>query len=174
MLIFGCAQDDTQRVEQEGVCACTRAPPTARRFFRMIQVFRSSRTVHAYDAYLRLIAAKSEKFRFLADTKKKAAPKMQARRERTRGCVTRVFSRARSNHTTNSAQQGDDHRSRCSTPTHPHTHTRTHTLYTLHERTYTYAAHKGHTRTWNTYTRSFGQNLKDTSRKKVQVYHVAP
>lgn len=103
----------------------------------------SKPTVHAYDAYLRLIAAKSEKFRFLADTKKKKQLLKCKRRARGRtACDARILARAQ-NHTTDSAQQGDKHRSRCSTPTHTRTSIHIH----VHERTYTNAAHMGHTRT---------------------------
>lgn len=62
----------------------------------MSDVFLEIRTVHAYGAHLRLIAAKSEKIPFFGRHQKKAAPKMQAARERTRGECTRVLSRARS------------------------------------------------------------------------------
>lgn len=168
LLIFGCAQDDTQRVGQEGVCACKRVP---RPWSRRSPSF-SKPTVYAYDAYLRLIAAKSEKFRFLADTKKKKQLLKYKRRARGRtACDARILARAQ-NHTTDSAQQGDKHRSRCSTPTHTRTSTHIH----VHARTYTNAWHTWniHVHNMHTDTRSFGQNLKDTSRKKVQVYHVAP
>lgn len=76
---------------------------------------------------------------------------------------------------------------------HPHTRVQRHTVDThanskggTHARTLTHAhtvQHDADTHTTlnthththpDTITRSFGQNLKDTSRKKVQVYHVAP
>lgn len=78
-----------------------------------------------------------------------------------------------------SVRQGGVRRSPSGTPT--HTRTATHRVHECRG-TYTYVrTHLQHSRTHTTRTlthdtrkRSFGQNLKDTSRKKVQVYHVAP
>lgn len=53
LLIFGCAQDDTQRVEQEGVCACTRVPRCDRAICKFFgcQVFRNPRCTRATPTY---------------------------------------------------------------------------------------------------------------------------
>lgn len=108
LLIFGCAQDDTQRVEQEGVYACTRVPRRAiarsrdRKFFRMSSFFE---TLGAPVQRLPTPYCGEEwKIPFFGRHQKKkinkAAPKMQATRERTRG-EWRAYSRARAqNHTT--------------------------------------------------------------------------
>lgn len=143
LLIFGCAQDDTQRVEQEGVCACTRAPRCDRKFFGR-QVFRNTprcaRTTPTYALLRRRV-----KNSVFWQTPKKMQLLKCKRHARGRAAFWRAYSRARAqNHTTDSAQQGDEHRSRYSTSTHTRTFTHIH----VHERTYTNAAHKRHTCTW--------------------------
>jgi len=88
-------------------------------------------------------------------------------------------------HTMDRARRGDEHRSRCRHDhAHVHTDTRTHAYIRtrvagaprMPARVRTRAHARTHARTLHALhcTRSFGQNLKDTSRKKVQVYHVAP
>lgn len=127
LLNFGCAQDDTQGVEQEGRTS-TRARVYLLLQYRLFRMTKFQKPRYTSAACIcASLRRRVKKFRFLADTKK-AAPKMRATREKTRAAnYARIPPRAPS-HTTDSAQRGDKHRSRCSTPTHTRVHLHIHTL----------------------------------------------
>lgn len=87
-----------------------------------------------------------KKFRFLADTKK-AAPKMRATREKMRGKLARVFSRAlqvTQQIVLSEAINIDRDAAHPHTRVHLHTHTLTH-IHTI-TRIHVNAIHKGHTK----------------------------
>jgi len=89
LLIFGCAQDDTQRVEQKGVCAC--------RMYHLVS-FSDAKFFEILDQHVWHLrtpyCGKEWKIPFFGRHQKKAAPKMQAMRERTSG-EWRAYSRVR-------------------------------------------------------------------------------
>jgi len=78
-------------------------------------------------------------------TPKKQLLKCGRRARRRAASYARLLPRART-HTTDSAQRGDRHRSRCSTPTHTRTFTPTRTYIRTKVHVYMQTLHKGHTK----------------------------
>lgn len=143
MLIFGCAQDDTQRVEQEGVCACTRVPrrDCARDHkFSGCQVFRNPRCTRTTPTYA-LLRRRVKNSVFWQTPKKKQLLKCRRRARGRTACDARILARVpiiTQQIVLSKAMNIDRDAAHPHIRVHPHTRTRTHVHETRHAQgTYT-------------------------------------